>query len=400
MDKQILILTTTRDFLGKFETGNVKILKEMGYSVHYAANMEDQRDLFYEKDMEELGIYVHHIDIERSPYMARNNKRAFHQLTEIVRKYRISVVHCHTPVGGVLGRLLGRYFAGDGVKIIYTAHGFHFYKGAPLINNSVYYCAERLLAHYTDILVVINEEDYTSATRFRLRKGGRVYRVPGVGLDTDRYHIFTDEERLRGRKALGIKEDQLFIVSLGEINENKNQIAVLRALAFMRESGQDISGVVYGICGDGFFREYIEKQIRNMRLEDQAKVFGYRRDVQEILGCADASVFPSKREGLGMAALESLAMGVPVIASDNRGTREYMKDGQNGYVCGAQDIKGFAGGINKIWFMNEDEKKKMKVRCRETAERFEKRYTEKIMREVYITADKMAVEAKRHGKTG
>lgn len=394
-----MILTTSRDFLGKFETGDIKILKEMGCSVHYAANMTDQSDLYDEEEIRNLGICLHHIDIERSPYMLRRNRRAFLQLVHIVRKYKISVIHCHTPVGGVLGRLLGRYFKKDGIKIIYTAHGFHFYKGAPLINNSVYYCVEKLLAHYTDILVVINREDYASAAKFRLRKGGKIYKIPGVGLDMDRYRFFTEAERQRTREKLGIRPDQFFIISLGEINENKNQIVVLRALAGMRDRGEDISKMLYGICGDGFFREYMERQIVEMGLQDHVKILGYRRDVPRLLGCADVSVFPSKREGLGMAALESLAMGIPVIASDNRGTREYMTDGVNGYVCSADAAEEFADNIKKIRNMDREERQKMKIRCRDTVERFEKHYTDKIMREVYRKAAEMAMEAERYEKT-
>ncbi len=388
MDRQILILTTTRDFLGKFETENVKILKEMGYSVHYAANTAEQSDLFDKDEIEKLGVHLHHIDIERSPYMLRNNRRAFLQLIELVRRHKIRIIHCHTPVGGVLGRLLGRYFRKDGIKVFYTAHGFHFYHGAPWINNSIFYWVEKLLARYTDILVVINREDYKSGGRFRLRDGGKLYHIPGVGLDMKKFCILSEEERQKNREAFGIGPDKFFLVSVGEINGNKNQGVILKALALMRDRGQDISDVVYGICGDGYFRERIERQVRELKLEDHVKIFGYRRDIPGMLGCADMSVFPSKREGLGMAALESLAMGIPVAASDNRGTREYMEDGCNGYLCDHGDPESFIRGIEKIRNMDEAQRERMKIRCRESAARFDKRYTGRIMRAVYRNAEK------------
>lgn len=391
MDRQILILTTVREFLGKFEKENVKILQEMGYSVHYAANMADQRDLFDKEEVEKLGVHIHHIEIERSPYMIRNNKKAFLRLIELVRKYRISIIHCHTPVGGVLGRLLGRYFKKDGIKIIYTAHGFHFYKGAPLINNSIFYWVERSLAHYTDILVVINREDYENGKRLRLKKGGKLCYIPGIGLDMDRFRILSDEERRENRAALGIGQEQFFLVSVGELNDNKNQGIILRALALMRDRGEDISDIVYGVCGDGFLRDRMERQVRELGLEKHVRMFGFHKEITEILGCADLSVFPSRREGLGMAALESLAMGIPVAASDNRGTREYMAEGQNGYVCGYRDVEGFARAIRKCREMKEGEREKMKERCRQSVVRFDKKYTNEIMRDVYRMAEKMVM---------
>lgn len=397
-NKDILILTTTRDFLGKFEKNDVKILKEMGYSIHYACNMKDDLYDFAEEEIKCWGVTVHHVDIERSPYMLRNNRKAFSQLIRIIEEYRIGIIHCHTPVGGLLGRLLGKHFRKDGIKIIYTAHGFHFYRGAPWINNSVYYWVERMLAHYTDLLVVINEEDFKKAGKFRLRKGGALFRLPGVGLDRERFCGLTNQERCSCRAALGIGEEKFFIVSVGELNLNKNQEIILRALARMRDGGTDISGILYGICGNGFFSGRIREQIEQMGLLDHVRMFGNCRNVPEILGCADLSVFPSRREGLGMAALESLAMGVPVVAADNRGTREYMKDGVNGYVCRWSDADGFARGIEKIRGMDQKEKDQMRARCTETAERFDIEYADKVMREVYKMADEMTAGERNGGR--
>lgn len=390
-------MTTSRDFLGKFESGNVKILQDMGYFVHYAANMKEQEDLYDEEKVNRLGVMVHHIDIERSPYMLRNNWKAFHQLVELVRRYNISIIHCHTPVGGVLGRLAGRYFQRDGICIIYTSHGFHFYRGAPWFNNSVYYCVEKMLAHDTDILIVINREDYESACRFRLKKGGKVFRIPGVGVDMQKFSPLTEEQRQSARQTLGIRPGQTFLISVGEINKNKNQEIILKALSLIRDRGKDMTGLFYGICGDGFFRGYIEQQIHSMGLDDNVKIFGFRKNVREILGCADVSVFPSKREGLGMAALESLSMGIPVIAADNRGTREYMKNGVNGYVCAFDDADAFADRICAVMDMTGERKCEMQKRCRMSVEMFERKKTEEQMYEIYRVADEMIMRDVRHG---
>lgn len=395
-----MILTTISGFLDKFERGNVRILREMGYTVHYAANTYEQHYLFDEGEIRGMGVEIHHIDIARSPYMLRDNKKAFDQLVGLVRRYGIDMVHCHTPVGGVLGRLLGKFFEKDGLKILYTAHGFHFYKGAPLINNSVYYLVEKALARYTDALVVINQEDYQNAKHLHLRDGGNVYHIPGVGLDLEKFRALTAEQRAEGRRRLGLREEDFFVLSVGELNENKNQEVVLKALAKMREQGTELSGIRYGICGDGFFHERLKKMIQHLKLQDTVDMYGYCRNVPEILGCADVFVFPSKREGLGMAGLEALAMGIPVLAADNRGTREYMTRGVNGYTYSSTDVDGFIDGLEKVRRMEPEKLAKMKQDSIASARRFEWRYTDTIMREVYKHLDERIMEERRKEETG
>lgn len=382
MNKNILILATVGGFLKKFETENVKLLQSLGYKVHYAANMREQHYLFEEAVLREMGVEAHHIDIERSPYMIRENKKAFAQLLDIIDTFQISIIHCHTPVGGVLGRLAGRYFQNRRLQIIYTAHGFHFYKGAPLLNNTVYYLVERLLARYTDVLITINQEDYDRAKKFRLKQGGRVYKISGVGLDRAFFSPLFEEEKKKNRRELGT-QGKFFFVTAGELNENKNQRLVLEALEEMKERGKDISNYLYGICGDGFFYNRIKSWIEELGLNENVKLYGYQMDVRKVVGSADCFVFPSKREGLGMAALEALSMGIPVIASDNRGTREYMKHKKNGYVCPSLDTGSFIQGLEYIENLEETEKAEMCVWCRESVRRFSTDKTRSQMEAIY-----------------
>lgn len=386
MDKHVLILTTTHDFLRKFELENVKILQRMGCTVHYAANMKEPQYLSDERFLQELGVRTHHIDIARSPFQWRENRRAFLQIRELLREFDIRMIHCHTPVGGVLGRLAGHFFRDWRVFVIYTAHGFHFYKGAPLQNHLLYYRVEKWLAHYTDVLITINEEDYRSALRFHLRRGGRVYKIPGAGLNLQKFR--PQEEALRAvfRRKLWIGADEFFLVSVGELNENKNHEVVLEALELLRAEGK-LANIRYGICGDGFLRETLARKIAEKKLQDVVVLYGYCRNIPEILGCADASVFPSKREGLGMAGLESLAMGVPVIAADNRGTREYMEHGRNGFVRAYDDVRGLADCITALRQMDVRRRQRMAQSCVNTVKPFEKRYTSAVMTRIYESAE-------------
>ncbi len=200
MEKHILLLTTTSDFLLKFERENVKILKQMGYVIHYAANMNEPAYLSEEERLRQWGINIHPIAGARSPFMFRDNQKALQQIIQIIRTYAIRVIHCHTPVGGLLGRLAGNLIQGEKPLVLYTAHGFHFYKGAPLFNWLTYFEVEKALARYTDILIVINEEDYRRARQFYLKKNGDLYKIPGVGLDTAVFHPLSEEERQASRR--------------------------------------------------------------------------------------------------------------------------------------------------------------------------------------------------------
>ena len=383
MEKHILFLATTNDFLGKFEKENVRILQRMGYIVHYATNVNEPHYISDQKQLQEMHVIVHPIDIARSPFMFQENQRALRQLLMLLRKYPIQAIHCHTPVGGLLGRLAGKLCRERNLVVIYTAHGFHFYKEAPLWNHLVYYRVEKVLAHYTDILIVINEEDYRSAQRLRLKKNGSLYKLPGVGLDREIFRPLSEQERKALRQRLGIGEDVFFLLSIGELNENKNHRVILDALAKIKRTHGDIFSIRYGICGDGFFRQRMEQWILQMGLEDNVTLYGHRTDIPQILGCADATAFPSKREGLGMAALESLAMGIPVIASDNRGTREYMEHGKNGFVYRYDDVDGFAQGIERMRTLSPERRKRMAACCIASVRPFDKEYSSALMRRVY-----------------
>lgn len=388
MEKNILILTTTNEFLRKFEWENVKQLIQMGYTVHYASNMKEPPYVSDREWIEKMGVQVHPIEIMRSPYMWKENKKALLQILALIEKYEIHLIHCHTPVGGLLGRLAGKLSRKSDLLILYTAHGFHFYKGAPLLHWLIYYQVEKYLAHYTDILIVINQEDYKQAKKFRLKKGGSLYQIPGVGLDCSYFSPVTPQEKIKIRESFGLDQRAFVMVSLGELNENKNHKVVLEALRRMGNEEKERYRLCYIICGDGFYRENLEKWIKEYNLESQVFLYGHRRNVKEILGCADISIFPSKREGLGMAALESLAMGIPVLASDNRGTREYMVHKKNGYICQWDDVDGMIKGIEFFRNLSWNDRIKMADFCRKTAKPFDKRYAREKMKGVYEEADR------------
>lgn len=380
--KKVLIIAAVSGFLVQFEKNNVRLLQEMGYEVHFASNARNQVYQFEENEFEKRKVCFHAIHIEQQPFYFARNKKALQQIIDIIEREKIALIHCHTPMGGALGRLAGRHFSGKEIKVIYTVHGFHFYKGCNRFLYKIFQRIESWLAQYTDAIVTINKEDYEAANKFRMKGQGRVYYMPGTGLDMERYSIAAQPQREKAREALDIRE--YFLLSVGEIRANKNQMVIVRALGKLKKEGYDMEKITYGMVGDGVQKKKIRKLAKKLNIEDRIRFYGYQKNVRPYICAADAVAFPSVREGLGMAALESLAMGIPVLAAENRGTREYMNPLENGILCPAKDVTKFAQAIKEmisrqlIW--NEERQRK---RIRESVGRFDKSCSEKVMRKVY-----------------
>lgn len=378
--KKALIITTISGFVPQFELNNVRILKSLGYEVHYASNFERPVYDFDRNLFEREGIIIHPVMIEKSPAHVIRNVRAFLQLKKLIAKERFDLVHCHNPMGGVVGRLAGAKSHAKPV-MLYTAHGFHFYKGAPLKNWIFFYPAERLLARITDHMITINREDYTRAEKFRLRPGGRVWLIPGVGLDTGRF-VPRKEMQKRQKRQLGFPEDSFVILSVGELNENKNHRAVIEAVRMLNNPR-----IYYGICGRGPQERELRGLINRAGLEEHVRLLGYRKDIEEVLAAADCFIFPSKREGFGMAAVEAMASGVPLITSDCRGTREYMEDQRTGIVCRRNAPESYKEAIERL-MEHPQQRREMEEECRKRAQRFGLAATGHIMRTIYEEAQR------------
>ncbi len=370
--KKALIISTISGFLPQFEMNNATILMEYGYEVHYASNFRMPMYGEGNERLDEKVIKRHQIDFVRSPYQIRENIKAYEQLKKLKNSCKFSVVHCHTPMGAVLGRLAFR--KEKDVKIIYTAHGFHFYKQAPLQNWLFYYPIEKVLSSYTDVLITINREDFSLARKkFRVKK---IVRIPGVGVPVDKIQRIA-VNREKTRELLGIKDEDFVLISVGELNRNKNHQVVLRALGKLKEKK-----LHYLICGKGEQRENLVALTKELGLEGQVHFLGYRTDVVELCKASDCFVFPSKREGLGIAALEGMACGLPLISSNSGGIKDYSKNGITGYCVDYSDEDGFRRSIAEL--MNHPEHcRAMGEYNKNAVKEFDISNTEKIMRQVY-----------------
>jgi len=325
--KKVLMLATTAAMIEQFNKNNILILEEMGYEVHVIGNwkvgnpISDERLEQFKVWLEEHHGKWFHMDSTRKPYDLRNNITAYKKVVKLIREHKYAFIHCHTPIGSVIGRVAAH---NTKTKVIYTAHGFHFYDGAPFINWLLYYPVEKLLSYWTDTLILINSEDYNRAKqRFHASK---IEYVPGVGIDCQQYvnNFFSPTSK---RTELGFGEEDFLIISVGEINKNKNHKVVIKAIAKIANSK-----VKYIICGRGNERDKLIELAEENGIGDRVYFLGFRDDISELLHMADLFAFPSKREGLSLALMEAMACKCPVICSAIRGNIDLIDDEKGGYL--------------------------------------------------------------------
>lgn len=308
---------------------------KMGYDVVLGVNRANPDGLPCE-----LPIYMYDSHTYRSVFDLKNNLIAYKNLIRILKKYNIEIIHCNTPIGGTIGRICGKRMHVK--KVIYTVHGFHFYKDAPFINRTVFKMAERIMARWTDVIITMNQEDYEAAQKFHIKKGGNIYKVHGVGINIDNYrNVNVDKKNVRLR--LGIKDGDVVCISAGDLVSRKNYAVAIKAIALLRDSR-----IHYIVCGIGPEKRKLEKLAKNLHIENQIHFLGFRTDVKELLLSADVFLFTSLQEGLPRSLMEAMACGLPCIVSNIRGNIDLIEDKKGGFLCGTKDIKAFAYAINKL----------------------------------------------------
>ena len=319
-----------KNFKVNFMQGTLKAVHKLGYDLYSVCNRTMSSEEQMKKEGEEYGLKLLHADIERSPF-SRKNLKAYKQLIKIVQENGLEYIHCNTPVGGILGRLIGKKCKVK--KVIYQAHGFHFYKGAPVKNWILYYPTERLLAHWTDAIITINKEDFEMAKNFRLRKKGKVYYVHGVGIDTAEFRR-NDSIRQEKRRELNMADDDIIILSVGELNANKNNKVIIEAMSKLKNKK-----IHYFLCGTGDLKEQMMMQAESCGISENVHFLGFRSDVKELYSAADIFVMPSLREGLSRSLMEAMSAGLPCVVSKIRGNVDLIEEGKGGFLFNPEDTQ-------------------------------------------------------------
>lgn len=390
--KCALFVTTTASMIDQFNRGNIDILKKMGYEVHIACNLaagnttsKESTHKFIE-DMHKEGVKVFDYPFTRSPFAYGKNLRLSLKLRKQIKKYRYKIIHCHTPVGGVVARIASAFIVKKwGGRVIYTAHGFHFYHGAPLKNWLIFYPIEREMSWLTDTLITINSEDYSRVKKsFHARQ---IIYVPGVGVNTDVYSAegvsIQTKKELRKKIIPEIQsEDKTIYLSVGELNENKNHSIIIEALGRMNNDK-----IHYYIAGIGEKKRELESQINKLNLKEQVFLLGYRTDISDLMKLSDVFVLPSKREGLNVSLMEAMSSGLPCLVSNIRGNRDLIKDSKGGYLVAPNDVDGWQKVMSRMW-ENKDEQIKFGQWNRNRIKNFSLRKVQKQMEDIYRNNNK------------
>lgn len=381
MAEKVLLLASVASMIQQFNMRNITILQDLGYDVEVACNFEngntcsEEQIAILKKELKQKGVSWHQIDFARNVFQLGLNSKAYHQLKNLVSQKKYKFMHCHSPIGGVLGRLVAHKYK---TPVMYTAHGFHFFKGAPKKNWLLFYPVEKFLSRYTDELLVINREDYELAKKkFHMK---HLTYVPGVGVEVKK-HIFPEETRKNKRTELGIPQDAFMITCAAEFSANKNQKTVICALEELANSD-----FYYVMCGIGEKKAELEQYVAEKRLGEHIKFAGFRKDMNEILYASDCFVLSSLREGLSVALMEAMATGLPVVCGRIRGNVDLIEDSVGGYLVEPTKIEDYQQAFLKL----ADKKKnapqefaQMGQANQETMQKFDCAAVDVVMREVY-----------------
>lgn len=343
---KILFVATVRSHIGQFHMPFIRELKARGVEVHTA---------FKDNSADKPGLDLSAIDktfevpFERQP-LRPNNIKAYRELKKIIDGNGYDAVHCHTPMGAVITRLAAKSARKKGTKVIYTAHGFHFFKGASIKNWMLFYPVEKYLSKYTDCLITINSEDCELAHKKKFR-AGKIYKVHGVGVELDKFKAVDADEKARLRAEYGYDGDTFIMIYPADLSVRKNQPMLFDALQKIAEKNKNVKLL---LPGQPIRLEEYKRMVSERGIADNVEFLGYRRDINNLVGLSDLSVASSFQEGLPINIIEAMAMGNAIVATDVRGNNDAVEDGVNGYLVPVGDSDLMAEKILEL--MNDREK--------------------------------------------
>lgn len=373
MTKKILISTALSGFVKAFLEKDVLILQSMGYEVHFASNntIDGEKYIPY---FEKMGIVFHQVDFSSNNPFSRNTLNCLRQFSDILKQEGFDAVHIHTPIPGVIGRIAANKYRRKGTKVLYTTHGFYFHKKSDIKTKLIYKTVEIIMSAMTDAVITINKEDYEAAKRMLCKN---VFLIPGMGVDIMRFRN-VEVNRTEYRESLGISEDAFMILTVGELSRRKNHKVIVEAL-----SKCAIPNAVFVICGEALTGDDTRNMLIEMASERgvDLKLLGNRKDIPEICKCADIGVLPSLREGLGLAGIEMLASGMPIVASGLHGIVDYVRDGYNGFLADPLNSSDFADKIKKLY--DPEIRNNMAINCSASVEQFDIKKSKESIEKIY-----------------
>lgn len=373
MVKNALIVANLAGF-ASFLIHDMEMLIEKGYTVTFAANAHKLKWADTRQKLDELGVEFVQLGFDSANPMAKTNFKAYKELKNLLKQGDFQLIHCHTPIAGIFSRLAARSYRRKGTKVVYTTHGFAFTENSSKKSWAVFYTVEKFCSLFCDAIITINKEDYSNAKKMFCKN---VFYINGVGVDTSKFANVTVNCK-EYRKLIGVPADKIMILAVGELSTRKNHQIIIKALSKLPNKNE----YVFVICGNGIDGGTGKMLHALAKQEDvDIRLLGFRMDIPEITAISDIGVIPSIREGLGLAGVQSLAAGVPVIGSSVQGIKDYIVDGKNGYLCDPFDEDSFA---EKIQILSDAKKRnEMKVFCCEMAAKFDNSVSFTQMRNIY-----------------
>lgn len=373
--KVLFVATVVKTHMMQFHLPYLKLFKDLGWETAVASkndyeNPEDCRipycDTYY------------NVPFARLPWKTANIQ-SYKMLKKIIDEGNYDIIHCHTPVGAMIARLAALGARKKGTKVIYTAHGFHFFKGAPLLNWLLFYPAEWLLAPVTDVLITINKEDHARALKQLRAK--RIEYVPGVGIKTEKFrNLVLDREAKR--ETLGYGTEDFLALTVAEMTPNKNHITILKALALLKERGE-LGNIHYLICGRGEMWASLEESAKELGIDDHVNFLGYRTDAPELYKISDLFLFVTFREGLSVALMEAMSSGMPIICAKIRGNTDLIDDNVSG-VFSENSPEAVAEHILRL-YRDTEKRKALGQAASEKALLFDEKAVLQQVKEIYLS---------------
>lgn len=325
--QRVLIVCTTDSMIWNFLIPHIQSMERQGMSVECACS---RTGVYLDELISEYGLTVYELPFQRSPYSWKNIT-AYRRLVSLIHLRGYDTIFCHEPVGGALGRLAGQK---TGCKVVYMAHGFHFYRGAPKRNWLIYYPVETYLSRFTDLLITINQEDYEAARRMN---ASEVALVNGVGVHTGQFHAYETDCL---RTQFGLKKDDFILLTVGELIPRKNHKLLIRAM-----SGMEDPKIHLFIAGDGKLKYELKRLAQKKHMDTNVHLLGFCRNVTDLCNACDVFIFPSVQEGLSVALMEAMACKKPVIASRIRGNVDLIDHKKGGFLVEPKNQKGYQRAI-------------------------------------------------------
>ncbi|MEG1887034.1 MAG: glycosyltransferase, partial [Oscillospiraceae bacterium] len=333
--KKILLLAPMASVQERFNVANIEALKKLDCEIHIVANFElSEHDMNYRRNADDSGIKTHQL-----PFVRGSLLRNLHNVPEIkklLKSEKFDIVHCHTETGGILTRL--SMSADKSAKYVYTPHGMSFYKGSSLKSRLIYYPIEKWICSKMSANLAMNSEESENLEKWD-RKTAKF--IHGIGLDLSEFRKEADGQKKR--LEFDIPPDAKLILSVGELNNNKNHSVVLKAISEIPDSN-----IYYMVCGDGENRESLKSLASELKMENRLVLTGFRYDIKEIYRIADVFAFPSYQEGLSVSLMEAMAAGLPIVCSKIRGNVDLIEEGNGGFLLEPTDVNGFKNAIEKL----------------------------------------------------